>query len=731
MNQHRLTNRLFATHARSSHPHIRPAAALCVVALLLIAAAAEAQRGRNRQNRAQFSDSTTVTVVEVPVQVIGGGDPIKNLTRADFELFDGRKKVPITGFDIVDLSVVEGKATQEPVPVSARRHFLILFDLFFTPPDSVGRAKQAAADLVLTALHPTDLAAVATFDTRPRLVLGFTSDRSQLRQAIRSLGNVELGESIRDPLGLVIGDLGGDLMAGDGLDIASEAQTGRAAVDAASEQVQTRRELRTLEGRANRGEEAAKIAALTAGMSELAAWVQSVEGRKHVVFLSEGFDSSVLVGNQGLTEEDRQLQRDQQDAVLEGRTQEVDFEQTFGDSSAQSAMNRMLTAFREANCSIQAVDVSGRVQTQAQSNRAGLSLMSSDTGGEMFANFTDLGEAMSEVLDRTSVTYLLAFQPDNLKQDGKFRKLRVRLNNAPRGTRVVHRPGYYPPTPYAQTNPFQRILGSAQEVMGGVEIGHIEASVLATGFPAPSGKAYAPVLIEARGSDLLDGFQGDTLPLELYAYALDENGIVRDFFASRMGLDMAGSSAALQQSGLKYWGHFDLDPGDYSVRVLLRNDATGRRALTTALLQVPGEAPALQPPLFPEAPGKWLLLREDESEQRKDVAFPFLRDGAPFIPAARPDVTAGGETPISLVGMNLADGPVSVRTHVFRPSGEEVAQGGEVVLEPGAKGSAGLSQLSGSFVAGKSLAAGEYTLSVTVIDAANAEHSSSTAFRVL
>ena len=732
MNQHRLTNRLFAMHARSSYPHIvRPAAALCVVALLLIAAAAEAQRGRNRQNRAQFSDATTVTVVEVPVQVTGGGDPIKNLTRADFELFDGRKKVPITGFDIVDLSVVEGKATQEPVPVSARRHFLILFDLFFTPPDSVGRAKQAAADLVLTALHPTDLAAVATFDTRPRLVLGFTSDRSQLRQAIRSLGNVELGESIRDPLGLVIGDLGGDLMAGDGLDIASEAQTGRAAVDAASEQVQTRRELRTLEARANRGEEAAKVAALTAGMSELAAWMQSVEGRKHVVFLSEGFDSSVLVGNQGFTEEDRQLQREQQDAVLEGRTQEVDFEQTFGDSSAQSAMNRMLTAFREANSTIQAVDVSGRVQTEGQSNRAGLSLMSSDTGGEMFSNFTDLGEAMSEVLDRTSVTYLLAFQPDNLKQDGKFRKLRVRLNNAPRGTRVVHRPGYYPPTPYAQTNPFQRVLGSAQEVMGGVEIGHIEASVLATGFPAPSGKAYAPVLIEARGSDLLDGFQGDTLPLEFYAYALDENGIVRDFFASRMGLDMAGSSAALQQSGLKYWGHFDLDPGDYSVRVLLRNDATGRRALTTALLQVPGEAPALQPPLFPEAPGKWLLLREDESEQRKDVAFPFLRDGAPFIPAARPDVTAGGETPISLVGMNLADGPVSVRTHVFRPSGEEVAQGGEVVLEPGAKGSAGLSQLSGSFVAGKSLAAGEYTLSVTVIDAANAEHSSSTAFRVL
>ncbi len=728
MNHSRLTNRLFDSYSAQI---VRRAATLSVAALLLTAAVAEAQRGRNRLSRAQFSDSTTVTVVEVPVHVTGGGDPIRGLTREDFELFDGRKKVQITGFDMVDLSVVEGKATEAPVPVSARRHFLILFDLFFTPPDSVGRAKEAAADLVLQGLHPTDLAAVATFNTRPRLVLGFTSDRSQLRQAIRSLGNVELGESIRDPLGLVIGDLGGDLIAGDSFDVASETSSPRGGVDAASEQLQARNELRGLQAQASRGEAASKVAALTAGMSELAAWMQSIEGRKHVVFLSEGFDSSVIVGNQGLTDIDRDRIQENSRAIQEGRSWEVDQQELFGDSSAQSAMNRMLTAFREANCTIQAVDVSGQIQTEGESKRAGLSLMSSDTGGEMFTNFTDLGEAMSEVLDRTSVTYLLAFQPDNLKQDGKFRKLRVKLNNAPRGARVVHRPGYYPPKPYAQTSPFERVLGSAQQVMGGAEIGQIEASVLAAGFPAPSGKAYAPVLIEARGSDLVGGFEGETLPLELYAYALDDKGSVHDFFASRMALDLAASGAAITQSGIKYWGHFDLEPGDYSVRVLIRNDATGRRALTTTLLQVPGETPALQPPLFPEAPGKWVLIREDESEQRQDVAFPFLRSGAPFIPAARPEVTAGGETPISLVGVNLANGPVSVRTHVFLPNGEEVAQGGEVVLEPGAQASSGLSQLSGSFVAGKNLAAGDYTLSVTVIDQANGEHSSSTPIRVL
>ena len=699
---------------------------LCAAALLLSAASADAQRNR-RQRQAQFSDTTTVTVVEVPVQVTRGGNPLRDLTRDDFELLDGRKPVEITGFEMVDLSTVEGKVTDEPVPLAARRHFLLLFDLQFSTPDSVGRAQEAAADLVLRELHPTDLAAVALYDTRPRLVLGFTSDRSQLRQAIATLGKIETGQAVRDPLGLVISDMNGELPTGDGLGETAD----RAGLDSEAMLSQARAELRTLQETAERDRAASNIAALTSGMGELAAWMGTVQGRKHVVFLSEGFDSSVVVGNRGLTaeEQDRMLELNQ--AATDGQSWRVNNEEIYGSTSAQSAMNKMLTAFREADCAIQTVDVSGEVLTEGQSNRDSLLMMAHDSGGELFANFTDLGDAMSEMLERTSVTYLLAFQPNDLKYDGKFRRLRVRLKNAPRGTDIVHRPGYYPPKPYAQTNPFERALTSAQQVMGGVETGEIDATVLAAAFPAASGKAYAPVLVEARGEDLIGGLEQGTVPLQVYAYALDEHGIVRDFFVRAMGLDLAQAGAALRQSGLKYWGHFDLEPGSYSVRVLIRNDATGHRALTTSALEVPGQAAALQPPLFPEQPGKWVLLREEESEQRRDVAFPFLRSGEPFIPAARPEVTAGGETPISLVGTNLGAGPVSVRTQVFRPDGEHVADGGEIVLAPGAQAGSGLSQLSGVFVAGKKLSAGDYILSVVVTDRENQEHASSTTIRVL
>src|SRR5829696_7041889 len=78
-----------------------------------------------------FTESTDVTVVEIPVQVVKDGEPVRGLTAADFEVFDGRKKVPVTGFEVLDLAVPApaGSAAAAQVPVSARRHFLMLFDL--------------------------------------------------------------------------------------------------------------------------------------------------------------------------------------------------------------------------------------------------------------------------------------------------------------------------------------------------------------------------------------------------------------------------------------------------------------------------------------------------------------------------------------------------------------------------------------------------------------------------
>src|SRR6187401_1400113 len=85
---------------------------------------------------AQFSETADVVVVEVPVQVIGkDGQPVRGLTAADFEVSEGRRKLPVTGFEVLDLEVDQRGAAE--MPTAARRHFLMLFDLSFSEPKSI------------------------------------------------------------------------------------------------------------------------------------------------------------------------------------------------------------------------------------------------------------------------------------------------------------------------------------------------------------------------------------------------------------------------------------------------------------------------------------------------------------------------------------------------------------------------------------------------------------------
>src|SRR5436309_2224038 len=161
--------------------------------------------------RPAFSAATQVLSIEVPVQVVRDGEPVRGLQAGDFQVWEGRRKLPLTGFEVLDLAAagpaVTGRAAG--VPAAARRHFLFLFDLAFSDPKSVVRARQAAAGL-LSQLQPTDLVAVATYSAvrGPQLVLGYTADRRQIGTALTSLGLPDLTHPV-DPLRLVLEEVVG------------------------------------------------------------------------------------------------------------------------------------------------------------------------------------------------------------------------------------------------------------------------------------------------------------------------------------------------------------------------------------------------------------------------------------------------------------------------------------------------------------------------------------------
>src|SRR5439155_7051381 len=74
----------------------------------------------------------TVDYVEVPVNVVDrAGNPVRNLTKANFEVYDGKKRVSVASFEAIDFSSQESMLKSAKNP-AAHRAFLLVFDLGYS-----------------------------------------------------------------------------------------------------------------------------------------------------------------------------------------------------------------------------------------------------------------------------------------------------------------------------------------------------------------------------------------------------------------------------------------------------------------------------------------------------------------------------------------------------------------------------------------------------------------------
>jgi VWFA-related protein len=753
--------------AAPQRPCRLPAALLALSSLTL--APASGQGGG-------FRESTQVTAVEIPVQVVRDGEPVRGLAAGDFEVYEGDRRQPVTGFDVVDLTAAAAAAgaapsaaASPPVPAAARRHFLLLFDLAYAEPKSILKAQQAAGDVMVKNLTPSDLVAVARYSPADgtHLILNFTADRRQIGEALQRIGVPTLSDRTADPLRLIF-----DFYANpNNVPGASEAASSNpaAATRAAlrSLALEYLEKLQRASERASREQQTARAGAMTRALDDLARLMAGVSGRKQVVYFSEGFDSAILQGVESKQERDEMASQ-----AMTGDNYKVDSDRLFGNTRETNRTARMLESFRRADCVIQAVDIGGlrgasepagvkpSDQTMGYTRPSGeavLFQMAHDTGGELYRNFNDLGAAMQQLMHKTSVTYLLTIQPEGIRTDGAYHPLRVELRNAPRGTRVTFRPGYYAPRPYGKQSGVERALTAANELMSGGTsgAGAIAATVLAAPFRAGE-KAYVPVLIDVDGASLLAGapaagaaagtpepaagvpavaarlpaVSGDVaasaavpagqLPAEIYVYAMDRSGVVGDYLVQTLALDLAKVGPQLRQGGLKFFGHLELAPGDYTLRVLVRNGTTGAVGARVSPLAVPdfgGGKPVLLAPFLHEPPGRWLLVRELPRGQLGDAPYPFMAGDQPFVPASRPALVPGQEAALSLVGWNWGAGDIDARARILSPEGRDAGAARLELKGREAESEGSPERIEVTFRPPAALPPGEYQLAVTVTGA--------------
>jgi VWFA-related protein len=692
-----------------------------------------------------FEETSQVVAVEIPVNVVDReGRPVRGLTAKDFEILDGNDRQKISGFDVVDLQTLAPAPADAPpgpaeeLPAKERRHFLLLFDLSFSSPTAILKARLAARDFLLHSLHPADLAAVATYSLEqgPRLVVTFTPDRAQLARAIDTLGMnpvVEAGVK-RDPLFFVLDNP-------DLLDLEAES---RSSNSGAAEELRTQRDqaikeyitsITSVAERDERNFERSRITTYTKALGAMARTLNAVPGRKHVVFFSEGFDSKLLLGRSEGSEEADQ----ENDNIARGRTWLVDNDQRFGNTELQNVLGRMLEEFRRADCVIQAVDIGGlRAGSDAggrsrENGQEALFYMANETGGELFKDTNNLGKQLESVLERTGVTYLLTFERSDLKLDGSYHRLKVKAKLPP-GARMTYRTGYYAPRPYRELDPLEKSLLASGDILGATPRADLDVNVLVAPFRSTERLSYVPVIIEVPGRKLLEGQSGDKLNVEFYAYVSDGRGQMKDFFNQAVGMDVQKGREALVETGIKYYGHFDLPPGDYRVRVLVRNADTGRTVVSLVPVTVPsyGQAqPVLLPPFFMEERRSWVLVRENGRSGQKSVVYPFTIHGDPYVPAARPVLRPEEAARLCLVAYNLGKGALSIQGQVTATDGKVLPGGHLALVERTSTGIGGLDKLLATFEP-TGLAAGDYVLQVAVTDPATGHReASSLPFQVI
>jgi VWFA-related protein len=577
--------------------------------------------------------SSEVSLVLLPVFVADGhGRAMRGLSAGDFELYEDGKRAELVSFRYVDTtSADEQDAIREAS--AARRRFLLLFDKSFTEPGGLHRAQKAAAQFVRSGLADSDLAAVATFDVDRgiRIVANFTEDRALLAHAVATLGATNITR-ISDPLGLAA-DLSVTDLTLPGLqestqNISEPNLSNVLSVLArrmrAAEQEQYRRHIQHLIG----------------SLEELASGLRGVQGRKQILFFSAGFDAKVLIGETGSE------QRSAAASIAEGRLWEVDGNTRYGDTSLRQSLAAMTRNLSTSDAVVHSIDVTGLgidrslTRTVAQvdsqrdtSGRESLNFLAAETGGRFFKDATDLGPVLKEMLEMTSRYYILGFQPRGSKAAGAFHKIKVKV--ARKGARLSHREGYYEKTPVLRQTPLQRQFEAAQLVLTGEGANDLPFATLCLPFPAPGDRQTLGLVLQVpRGS--VRWTAGQTTSLEVYGYAVAEDGTVHDHLAQLARLDPARADPGGAAHGLSLFGTLAVQPGKYTVRLMVQEVETGKSGMQMIDVTVPPYDPklgVLLPPVLMDEPGQWVGL--DMTKGKADrPAFPFQLGDKPFVPRA-------------------------------------------------------------------------------------------------
>ncbi len=558
----------------------------------------------NQQAGGTYTITNNVNIVlnNVTVRDKKTGELVKGLKASDFTIIEDKKPQRVSSFDfqnvdqaavLAEKNTVTGKATIAQLlerqlgattqELRDHRLIVVFFDLSSMQDEDIDRAVQAGQDYVNKQMQPADLVALVSLSTGLTMDQDFTSDKQAL---LRGLGKYN-GQDAAGA-GLTAGGTTGST------DGTSDDTTSFAADDSEYTSLNTDRQLFAIR--------------------TIAKSLERVDQRKSMLYFSGGLSRNGIENQASLRAATNEAAKANM-AIYSVDTRGLQAISPLGDASKGSLRGTSAYSGKATQAAFNANFASQET----------LGTLSADTGGKAFFDSNDFSTAFQTVQHDTEAYYILGFKSTNQAHDGSFRKLTIKVNRP--DVTIQYRPGYYAPADFQHSKTEDREQQLTEQLKSDLPITDVSVYLQALYFRLEDNKFYVPISIIVPGSQVpfLKNGDKDKATLDIIGSVKNFQGIAvgnaRD--TVKLNLDAA---LGVKQKNIQYSTGFDLAPGRYHVKFVVRENQTGNMGSFETDLVVPDLKKS------PLKLSSIVLASQRVPNANKNSHSPLVRDGLEWIP---------------------------------------------------------------------------------------------------
>jgi len=582
---------------------LRPAVWPCLCLWVLLAVRSDAQGQSPPSPPSQTEEVSThdtpatfrtkVNLVLVPVVVRDKqGHAVGDLHKEDFQLFDRGKPQTISTFSIETLA----SQTTEPAktgtapatsgedqpavvnPADIPKRFVVyFFDDVHIAQEDLMQVRNAAQRHIDESLVPTDRAAI--FTTSGRNNLDFTDDRAKLHAALLRLSPQPIARATSQ-LCPDISYYQADLIVNQNDPGALQAAVADSIAcmmldptDASSVQMAQSLSRSTASQVLNTGESETRVSLRS--LKDAVRRLSAMPGQRSVILISPGFltlfdlyqDKSEII--------DHAIRANVIINSLDARGLYTIV--PFGNASQPSPQSPAGAMIRS-----QYQLASARFEEEV------LAEFAYGTGGVFFHNNNDLFEGFNRVAARPEFVYVLGFSPQNLKLDGRLHSLKVALRNSNK-LDLQARTGYY--APQHLSNPEETAKQEIQDALfSREELRDIPVVMHTQFFKQNMEDARLAVLARVDVKHLRfrkeNGRNRDDLTVVSGLFDRNGNLVTGNSKTVEMRLKDQTLESRLN-SGITVRSSFDVKPGSYMIRLVIRDSEGQLMAAANGTVDIP------------------------------------------------------------------------------------------------------------------------------------------------